>query len=142
MSYNLVDPITGALTKVSGNISSNIIPVNASASNKLVTESELSYSTSETKTGGTWIDGKPIYRKVLTGTVIPSNGSVAISGVSMVTDQYGMLRGSNGLWEANKTGYFQVDYNEQTDSVTYYFSDTSGLSRDWFIVVEYTKTTD
>lgn len=100
------------------------------------------YSTSEVKTNKVWIDGKPIYRKVLTGTVIPSNGSVAISGVSMITDQYGMLRGSNGLWEAKKTGYFQVDYNEHTYSVTYYFSDTSGLSKDWFIVVEYTKTTD
>ena len=40
MSYNLVNPTTGALTKVSGNISSNIIPVNASANNKLVTKSD------------------------------------------------------------------------------------------------------
>ena len=30
-------------------------------------KSYLSYSTEETLTGGTWIDGKPIYRKVLTG---------------------------------------------------------------------------
>lgn len=36
MSYNLVDSTTGALTRVSGNISSNIIPANASANNKLV----------------------------------------------------------------------------------------------------------
>ena len=28
-----------------------------------------SYSTEEVKTGGTWIDGKPIYRKVLTATL-------------------------------------------------------------------------
>ena len=28
-----------------------------------------SYSTQEVKTGGTWIDGKPIYRKVLTATL-------------------------------------------------------------------------
>ena len=27
-----------------------------------------SYSTDEIKTGGTWIDGKPIYRRVITGT--------------------------------------------------------------------------
>ena len=40
MSYNLVNPTTGALTKVSGNISSNIIPSNASANNKLVTDSD------------------------------------------------------------------------------------------------------
>lgn len=30
-------------------------------------KSYLSYSTEETLTGGTWIDGKPIYRKCLTG---------------------------------------------------------------------------
>ena len=40
MSYNLVNPTTGALTKVSGNISSNIIPSNASSSNKLVAASD------------------------------------------------------------------------------------------------------
>jgi hypothetical protein len=40
MSYNLVNPTTGALTRVSGNISSNIIPSNASASNKLVAKSD------------------------------------------------------------------------------------------------------
>ena len=41
MSYNLVNPTTGALTRVSGNISSNIIPVNASSSNKLVAKSDI-----------------------------------------------------------------------------------------------------
>lgn len=30
-----------------------------------VKEAGLSYNTTETKTGGTWIDGKPIYRKVI-----------------------------------------------------------------------------
>lgn len=28
-----------------------------------------SYSTNEIKTGGTWIDGKPIYRKVFSGSI-------------------------------------------------------------------------
>lgn len=37
MSYNLVDPTTGDLTKVAGGIDTSIIPSNASASNKLVT---------------------------------------------------------------------------------------------------------
>ena len=41
MSYNLVNPTTGALTRVSGNITSNIIPANASSSNKLVTKSDI-----------------------------------------------------------------------------------------------------
>lgn len=37
MSYNLVDPTTGDLTKVAGNIRQDIIPADASASNKLAT---------------------------------------------------------------------------------------------------------
>ena len=37
MSYNLVDPTTGDLTKVAGGIDTSIIPSNASATNKLVT---------------------------------------------------------------------------------------------------------
>ena len=41
MSYNLVNPTTGALTRVSGNITSNIIPANASSSNKLVAKSDI-----------------------------------------------------------------------------------------------------
>ena len=41
MSYNLVDPTTGDLTRVAGGIDSSIIPSDASASNKLVTESDL-----------------------------------------------------------------------------------------------------
>lgn len=37
MSYNLVDPVTGDLTRVASSIDTSIIPSNASASNKLVT---------------------------------------------------------------------------------------------------------
>ena len=37
MSYNLVNPETGELTKVAGNIRQDIIPADASASNKLAT---------------------------------------------------------------------------------------------------------
>lgn len=34
------------------------------------------YSTTEKKTGATWIDGKPIYRKVITGTFTPSSSNI------------------------------------------------------------------
>ena len=41
MSYNLVDPTTGDLTRVAGGIDTSIIPSDASASNKLATQSDL-----------------------------------------------------------------------------------------------------
>ena len=39
----------------------------------------LSYSTTETLTGGTWIDGKPIYRRVIQGNFNPNPTEAAFS---------------------------------------------------------------
>jgi len=38
-----------------------------------------SYSTDETLTGGTWIDGKPIYRRVVTGQAILDNLNIGFN---------------------------------------------------------------
>lgn len=43
----------------------------------------LSYSTTEQPTGGTWIDGKPIYRIVLDSTTAISSGAVSIDVASL-----------------------------------------------------------
>ena len=43
----------------------------------------LSYSTTEQPTGGTWIDGKPIYRIVLDSTTAISTGDVSIDVASL-----------------------------------------------------------
>ena len=37
------------------------------------------YYTSETKTGGTWIDGKPIYKKTINFGTLPNNTSKSLS---------------------------------------------------------------
>ena len=42
-----------------------------------------SYSTEETLTGGTWIDGKPIYRKVILN---PTPNTVLLTGVDEVVN--------------------------------------------------------
>ena len=39
-------------------------------SGTLLLQDSISYSTTETKTGGTWIDGKPIYKKYITIVMI------------------------------------------------------------------------
>lgn len=44
-----------------------------------------SYSTEETKTGGTWIDGKPIYRKVITENINIASKSTSISSLNIDT---------------------------------------------------------
>lgn len=46
-----------------------------------------SYSTEEIATGGTWVDGKAIYKKVLTGTLtVSGGGSVQLSAWSNFSD--------------------------------------------------------
>lgn len=61
MSYNLVDPTTGDLTRVAGNIDTSIIPSDASASNKLATMDKVAHDV---------------------GTSYMSNGVLNISSIS------------------------------------------------------------
>ena len=71
--------------------------------NDAVTPEKLSidpgkYSTAETVVG-TWIDGRPVYRKVLTGTTPNGNIHVnhGITNFSRILNVYGwVLSGSNG----------------------------------------------
>ena len=100
-----------------------------------------SYSTEEVNTGKTWIDGKPIYRKVLQGDIVPTNGTTAISNVSTITNQYSMILYS-GEWQAERSNAFQLALKDSTHNAVYYFTNSAGTSYSWFIVVEYTKTTD
>lgn len=50
-------------------------------------DAKESYSTTEMETGGTWIDGKTIYRKVLSGTLtVSGNGYVQLLAWSNLSD--------------------------------------------------------
>ena len=50
-------------------------------------ETHHSYSTNETLTGGTWIDGKPIYRKVfvVNNNVVSTVNSIDLLGMNIHT---------------------------------------------------------
>ena len=52
-------------------------------SEEYATKDAVSYSTNEILTGGTWIDGKPIYRIVLDSTTAISSGAVSIDVASL-----------------------------------------------------------
>lgn len=99
------------------------------------------YSTEETLTGKTWIDGKPIYRKVIQGTVIPVNGTTAIENVSRIIKQEGYLK-DNNIWYIGGRNEFNLTLDEQSHNVLYFFRYSAGASYDWYFTVEYTKTTD
>lgn len=110
----------------------------------------LSYSITETLTGGTWIDGKPIYRKVVDCGELPNNNvkSVAhnITNIDKVIKIYGVTIGSSDTFPlpyATTTGIgncIAISYNSTNVTIR------TGVNRtghtNTYITLEYTKTTD
>lgn len=103
------------------------------------------YSTTETKIG-TWIDDKPIYRKVITGTTPNSTGwyttNAGISNMEDLVNMYGSIN-FNGRYIAlpyseNGCG-IAIDYISPNIRINFSFRTGSSPFR---IVMEYTKTTD
>lgn len=117
------------------------------------------FSTTETVIG-TWIDGKPIYRKVFTNLVIAPNTAFYVS-IGESIDTYVRLFGSANINVGNNNGVYDPMPNVNTTDSNYNIglrghnnissnhpndvriSTGSGTSlRNGFLVVEYTKTTD
>ena len=116
--------------------------------NKELTDG-LAYSTNETNTGKTWIDGKPIYRKVIvydtarTGGVAVQIGT--LSNVETLIDYRAFLKGSNGVTT------FAERYDSETNYILIWFdngkvyfrqanSSTIYLQAPIYAIMEYTKT--
>ena len=98
-----------------------------------------SYSTQEVKTGGKWIDGKPIYRKVLTSTTLINGGEIGWCGLeSDITS----LNIDNCVASYAIIGHLGIRYlqfmPDQGGFISYY----SGIPDGAKVVIEYTKTTD
>lgn len=100
------------------------------------------YSTTE-QVVGKWTDGKPIYRKVLTGTMSTSTTYTNITideYFENVVNVYGFIKKDSNFYPISYYNY-----------VTYYIYDSNKLrigasgssyKGDYTITVEYTKTTD
>lgn len=63
------------------------------------------YSTEEQFTGNYWIDGKKIYRKVITSTV--NYGTIVLSNVSCIVNHYGEATG----WDRNHRALLYIEGN-------------------------------
>ena len=112
---------------------------------KLVTESDLSYSTSETKTGKTWIDGKPIYRKVYDFGSLPDSATKSVT-IGDDTIRFISLQGiavsgrvAIPIPGDNATGTITV-YTTTSNITIKTSTDLSGFTG--YVIAEYTKTTD
>mgnify|MGYP000535347962 CR=1 FL=1 len=120
-----------------------------------------SYSTDEIKTGGTWIDGKPIYRKTFTSIINSVNQTIPFDNTGIIIRKIETLFGdinNNGVGTFNSLFAFTDSVN-YTDIKAYYFQDDLNFiiinrkanegvitpaftNAEIYITIEYTKTTD
>lgn len=108
------------------------------------------YSTTETRIG-TWIDGKPIYRKVFT-FVTPTNENdyiinTNISNMGTVLSCNGGISATNGAltpipFTININGTFYYTSARVYNNNIYYKGKSDYGNTNAFIILEYTKTTD
>lgn len=111
-------------------------------------DSSNSYSTNEVKTGGTWIDGKPIYRKVVDFGALPNattkNVAHGVSNIGDITHIYGVAHSSAKMTIPlpYARGIPIILYATQDDvAIEISTSDYVEFTRSE-ITIEYTKTTD
>ena len=104
-----------------------------------------SYSTTEQKTGGKWIDGKDIYRKVINIGNLPNattkNVSHGISNIGVVTDLRGMWYISNDYRILPYVGGGST-YDVYLDADNTNIKVHTGMDRSsftGFAIIEYTK---
>ena len=137
-------------------ISNVVDPTNAQdAATKNYVDTKLTYTTTE-QVVGTWIDGKPIYRRVVQfgSNELPSNSTINIADVSswnidMAVSIRGMVgyqtgHGSQSVsfrpltLASGGTDDIRIDIDQENLRIKT-FSTWSGFDRN-FIIVDYTKT--
>ena len=108
-----------------------------------------SYSTDEQLTGGTWIDGKPIYRKTLDCGALPNNSTKSvthgINDIDWVIDIYGSANSPDNTitlpFVYSNDSYGVQLYCDKTSLKIYASSNKTAYTKS-YITLEYTKTTD
>lgn len=110
---------------------------------------KFDYSTEE-QIIGTWIDGKPLYRKVVTGTVLKHgtwNQTIILqdNNIDNIISVKGMVGYNNGKHQigayANTNFYSLLQYNYDEHALYFYGADNY-VDYLATVIIEYTKTTD
>ena len=110
-------------------------------------KSANSYNTEEVKTGATWIDGKPIYRKVITipqfrdTTINVNTGVTNAETVFIKSGTWERPDISNKIYSLDNTFMGQYEFNKQ-DGILNISTNNQYVTFSGYIVLEYTKTTD
>lgn len=99
-----------------------------------------SYSTEETLTGGKWVDGKPIYRKVFTGLNYGGGSANTYINTGATVSNVDTLISVRGGNSTNKVCVQFLGYVMSGDNIQYWTNVTwANLN---YLIAEYTKTTD
>lgn len=104
------------------------------------------YSTTETKTDMTWIDGKPIYRKVLSFSTnatinVWDNHPHGISNLDKPLPTCKMAVTYNGSWYICPNDLV-IEMYVNAVNLSYYNNSTALANQPAIAILEYTKTTD
>ena len=111
------------------------------------------YSTDE-QVIGKWIDGKPLYRKVYTGTKVSGhNKTFTLSERNIdYVNFYGFITGNQGTTEGayqfpinyyeNSNAFIRANIHRKYMNLIIVSAESPYFNGDYIIVVEYTKTTD
>lgn len=100
------------------------------------------YSTTEYFTGKYWIDGKPIYGIVLEGTSLPSSGTVFLTGIERLINQYGSyVGGGNQVSIPYNSGSTKVELRVNSSNQLFLQSASVSAVTKYYFCVEYTKST-
>lgn len=137
------------LTSATSLTGSEELPIVQAGNTKKATINQVkaqNYSTTE-QVVGTWIDGKPIYRKTYEDSTSSTSYQISVSGLNIdkVTNIYGIAKEPSGETEVpagfhlSSTAYFNLVYNSSGIGVR-----TVDGYKDYtkYITIEYTKTTD
>ena len=139
-----------------------LVPVSGDVSTDSVTDNDmhpvtsnavadaLSYSETETLTGGKWIDGRPIYRRVLTGSW--TSGQSITVPFSMTNNNVREFTNINLFIKAGSGGSYMSGYYQASDDyLNYYYNNNNfrirrgssapPLNITYYLTIEYTKTT-
>ncbi len=156
--FNILDPYltTNYIIKAfqTAGVIAEVVNVRNNSQTKVYSTSYVNnivnYSTTE-KVCGTWIDGKPIYRKVLYVDSLPNTASAiystGIANIDIVTKVYGISHGQTG--HAFPLPYVGVFSTNSSIELTYMqggdiriVTQNDRSSNSAYIIIEYTKTTD
>lgn len=111
---------------------------------------EIPYSINERRIG-TWIDGKPLYRKVLDLGALPNNGSKMLN---INVSNFGKMINFTGVaFSSAFTLFLPYVHTNSSDIINVWFQQSNmqiGVQThndrtsytECYIIIEYTKTTD